>query len=62
MSWSPASFLYNLGFIVQIFRGVGHFIHRGQAANKIVIMQILFTFVEALGITTLLALGIGADV
>jgi phospholipid/cholesterol/gamma-HCH transport system permease protein len=55
-------FLYNLGFFVQILKGVGHFIHRGQAAYKVLIMQILFTFVEALGISTLLALGIGAAV
>jgi phospholipid/cholesterol/gamma-HCH transport system permease protein len=56
------SLLYTLGFFVRILKGVGHFIHRGQAAYKILIMQILFTFVEALGISTLLALGIGAAV
>jgi phospholipid/cholesterol/gamma-HCH transport system permease protein len=56
------SFFYTLGFFTQILKGVGHFIHRRQAANKILIMQILFTFVEALGITTFLALGIGAAV
>ncbi|MDR2070200.1 MAG: ABC transporter permease [Treponema sp.] len=35
---------------------------RGHASFKILIMQILFTFVEALGITCLLALGIGVAV
>lgn len=62
MAVSPASFLYSLGFFVKILRGVGYFAHKGQAAFKTLIMQILFTFVEALGITTLLALGIGAAV
>ena len=56
------SFLYNLGFFTRILKGVGYFIRRGQAANKILIMQILFTFVEALGISSLLAVGIGAAV
>ena len=59
---SAGSVFYNLGFIAQIFRGVGPFVLRGQAAYKILIMQILYTFVEALGIAALLALGIGAAV
>ena len=56
------SLFYNLGFFTQLLRGIGSFIRRGQAANKILIMQILFTFVEALGIASLLAIGIGAAV
>jgi phospholipid/cholesterol/gamma-HCH transport system permease protein len=56
------SFFYNLGFFVLVLKGVVHFIHRKQAAYKILIMQILFTFVEALGLSSLLALGIGAAV
>ena len=54
--------LYNLGFFVRLLKGVVRFAHRGQAAYKILIMQILFTFVEALGVSCLLALGIGAAV
>jgi phospholipid/cholesterol/gamma-HCH transport system permease protein len=54
--------LYSLGFFVKILRGVRFFFHRRQAAHRILIMQILFTFVEALGISSLLALGIGAAV
>jgi phospholipid/cholesterol/gamma-HCH transport system permease protein len=53
---------YNLGFFVQVLKGVGPFVYRGQASYKVLLMQILFTFVEALGISTLLALGIGAAV
>ena len=56
------SVFYNLGFFALIIKGVGHFARRKQTANKILIMQILFTFVEALGISSLLALGIGAAV
>ena len=54
--------LYKLGFFVCLLKGVGRFIHTGQAAYKILIMQILFTFVEALGISAFLAIGIGAAV
>jgi phospholipid/cholesterol/gamma-HCH transport system permease protein len=53
---------YNLGFFTRTLKGVGAFVLRGQAARRILIMQILFTFVQAWGIFTLLALGIGAAV
>ena len=54
--------LYNFGFFGQLLKGVGGFVSRGQAARKILVMQILFTFVEALGISAFLAIGIGAVV
>jgi phospholipid/cholesterol/gamma-HCH transport system permease protein len=57
-----SSLLYNLGFFVLVLKGVVHFMHRRQTAFKILIMQILFTFVEALGVSAMLALGIGAAV
>ena len=53
---------YNLGFFTRTLKGVGAFIRRGQASHRVLVMQILFTFVQAMGITTLLALGIGAAV
>ncbi|MDR0568997.1 MAG: ABC transporter permease [Spirochaetaceae bacterium] len=53
---------YALGFFVMILRGCGYFIFRGQASFKILIMQVLFTFVEALGISSLLAVGMGTAV
>ena len=56
------SVLYSLGFFTRVLKGVWYFIRRGQAARKILIMQILFTFVEALSISALLAIGIGAAV
>jgi phospholipid/cholesterol/gamma-HCH transport system permease protein len=55
-------FLYTLGFFAKTLKGAGYFIFRGQASYKILIMQVLFTFVEALGISILLAAGIGAAV
>jgi phospholipid/cholesterol/gamma-HCH transport system permease protein len=57
-----AKVLYTLGFFVRTLRGAVSFGFRGQVAYKILIMQILFTFVEALGISSLLALGIGLAV
>jgi phospholipid/cholesterol/gamma-HCH transport system permease protein len=53
---------YTLGFFARTLGGVGNFVFRGQAAYKIFLMQIVFTFVEALGIASMLALGIGAAV
>ena len=64
--WDPlgqiSQFLYNLGFFARTLKGVGYFIRHSQASFKILVMQILFTFVHALGITTLLALAIGGAV
>jgi len=64
--WNPAAdarkMFYNLGFFARTLKGVGRFIRHSQASFKILIMQILFTFVYALGISTLLALAIGAAV
>jgi phospholipid/cholesterol/gamma-HCH transport system permease protein len=53
---------YTLGFFAKTIGGVGAFVFRGRAARRIFVMQVLFTFVEALGISSLLALGIGAAV
>lgn len=53
---------YAVGFFGRTLRGLGAFIVRGQASYKILVMQILFTFVEALSIACVLAIGIGAAV
>jgi phospholipid/cholesterol/gamma-HCH transport system permease protein len=64
--WNPAENIrktfYSLGIFARTLKGVGYFIRHSQAAFKILIMQILFTFVHALGISTLLALAIGGAV
>jgi len=53
---------YNLGFFAKTLAGVGSFIRNSNTSFKILVMQILFTFVHALGISTLLAVAIGAAV
>ena len=64
--WSPAAPLkqmfYNLGFFAKTLKGVVYFSKNPNASFKILIMQILFTFVHALGISTFLAMAIGAAV
>jgi phospholipid/cholesterol/gamma-HCH transport system permease protein len=56
------SVFYTLGFFARTLGGVGSLVFRGRAAHRILLMQILFTFVEALGIASMLALGIGVAV
>jgi phospholipid/cholesterol/gamma-HCH transport system permease protein len=53
---------YNLGFFARTLKGVYNFTRYSQASMRILIMQILFTFVYAMGISSLLALAIGAAV
>ena len=62
LSPSIKNALYILGFFARTLFGVGRFIKHSQASFKILIMQILFTFVHAMGISTLLAMAIGAAV
>ncbi|MDR2516714.1 MAG: ABC transporter permease [Spirochaetaceae bacterium] len=54
--------LYNLGFFIKTLKEAAFFMVRGRASFHTLIMQILFTFVEALGVSSFLALGIGAAV
>jgi phospholipid/cholesterol/gamma-HCH transport system permease protein len=54
-----SNILYVLGFFTNLLKGSGRFIFKGQISFKILVMQILFTFVEALGIGAFLAVGIG---
>jgi phospholipid/cholesterol/gamma-HCH transport system permease protein len=62
--WNIASkiknIFYNLGFFARTLKGVGHFVRNSQASFKILVNQILFTFVHAMGISMLLAVAIGA--
>jgi len=64
--WSPSEPLrqmfYNLGFFAKTLKGVGYFTKNSKASFKILVMQILFTFVHALGISSFLAIAIGAAV
>jgi phospholipid/cholesterol/gamma-HCH transport system permease protein len=53
---------YKLGFFARTLKAVRTFVKHWKVSSKIMVMQILFTFVQALGISSLLALGIGAAV
>ncbi|MCL2762042.1 MAG: ABC transporter permease [Treponema sp.] len=53
---------YRLGFFARTLRAVTHFAKRRNVSLKILVMQIFFTFVQAMSISSLLALGIGAAV
>lgn len=57
-----SGFLYALGFTGRLLRETFFFFRRRQVAFKVLVMQILFTGVEALGISTVLAIGIGATI
>ena len=64
--WNLASkiknIFYNLGFFAKTLKGVGRFVRNSRASFKILVNQILFTFVHAMGISMLLAVAIGAAV
>jgi phospholipid/cholesterol/gamma-HCH transport system permease protein len=51
---------YALGFLAQVVRETVLFPRRRQVAFKVLVLQILFTGVEAIGIVSLSALAIGA--
>ncbi|MDR1218378.1 MAG: ABC transporter permease [Treponema sp.] len=53
---------YILGFFASLLKGGGRFWFKGQISFKILVMQIFFTFVEALSIGAFLAIGIGGAV
>jgi phospholipid/cholesterol/gamma-HCH transport system permease protein len=55
------STFYNIGFFTRILKGIKGFI-QAKGARKTLVMQIYFTFLEAMAISSLLALGIGAVV
>ena len=53
-------YAYALGFFFQVLRETALFMRRRQVAFKVLVLQILFTGVEALNIVSLIALSIGA--
>jgi len=55
------SVLYDIGFFTRLLKGIKGFI-QARGARKTLVMQIYFTFVEAMIISSFLALGIGAVV
>src|SRR5208283_4317714 len=55
-------FLYALGFFAQVLKESVLLFRRKQVAFRVLVMQILFTGIEALGITAAMALAIGAAI
>ncbi len=55
-------FFYALGFSFQVFKETVLFVKRRQVGFRVLIMQILFTGVEAINIISLVALALGAIV
>ena len=53
---------YKLGFFARTLKAVGSFVSHWNVSSRVLVMQIYFTFVEAMGISSLLALGIGLAV
>jgi len=54
--------LYRLGIFARILIAVGEFAKNRRVSLRVLVMQIYFTFAQAMGISTMLALGIGAAV
>ncbi|MBP5602745.1 MAG: ABC transporter permease [Treponema sp.] len=57
-----SNFLYSLGYLGRLIVASLMFTSRGRTARKILIMQLLFTYVEALPICAILAIVIGTSV
>lgn len=56
------SFLYGLGFFMNVLRETARFFRRRQVGYNVLVMQILFTGYEALRINAVMSLGIGAAI
>lgn len=58
--WKGAG--YALGYVGKLLTAGATFVSRGKASRKILVMQLLFTFVEALPICAILAVGLGTTI
>jgi phospholipid/cholesterol/gamma-HCH transport system permease protein len=59
-SETAGNLLYAAGFLLNVFKESALFLHRRQVGFNVLVMQILFTAVEAMGIISLISLGLGA--
>src|SRR5512133_691801 len=55
-------FLYAMGFFARVLRESVLLLRRGQVGRRVLVNQILFTGIDALGITAAMALAIGAAI
>lgn len=53
---------YTIGYVGKLISASILFSTRGKTSRKILVMQLLFTYVEALPITTILSIGIGTAI
>ena len=53
-------FLYATGFLLNVIKESALFLRRRQVGFRVLVMQLLFTAVEAMGIVALISLGLGA--
>lgn len=56
------TFAYAVGFFGRVLAGAVFFFRRNQVGYRVLVLQILFTGIEALGISAVLAVSIGAIV
>ena len=54
------NFLYATGFLLNLVKESALFLRRRQVGFRVLVMQLLFTAVEAMGIIALISLGLGA--
>ena len=59
---AAGEFLYSLGFFAQVLKESALLFRRRQVGFRVLVMQLLFTGIEALGITAAMALAIGAAI
>ena len=57
-----SDFLYMIGYLGKLISASAMFVKRGKASRKILTMQLLFTYVEALPICCFLAAAIGSSI
>lgn len=55
-----SSLPYLFGYIGRIFESSVIFFHRDKSAHKVLVMQLLFTFIEALPIVAILSISLGS--
>lgn len=51
---------YAIGYVGRVLVSSFHFLLRGKASYKVFIMQLLFTFVDALSLVVVIGLAIGS--
>lgn len=56
------TFWYGVGYVGRVLVSSFHFFKRGKASRRILVMQLLFTYVEALPLVVVLAMALGSAI